>query len=254
MLVPDYWEQPELTESYSEFLRAMKDDVVRCRHCAGPIFQVGDKMVSVVCFAAAATTYGLPAALLTDKGAVFTAASRGHGSVASNANSRLGIRLRHCRPYHPGDLLQGRTLPPNPEELADPATPRRHPDRAADPARRVPRPPQHPPPAPRARPTHSHRGLHRPAETRSRRPPVDHPQPHRVRHDKIDKAGIFILGHNSRLQHIGVGRAMQAPTFCCSSPNSTSESSPKTANSSANSPSTQRGLPTPTPTMNDDPR
>jgi hypothetical protein len=43
MLVPNYWEPPELTDSYRELLETVKDEPVLCRHCAGPIFEVGDR-------------------------------------------------------------------------------------------------------------------------------------------------------------------------------------------------------------------
>ncbi len=34
--------------------------------------------------------------------------------------------------------------------------------------------------------------------------------PHtRVRHDKIDKTGVFTLRHGTKLHHVGVGRALQ---------------------------------------------
>src|SRR4029453_9763868 len=55
-----------------------------------------------VCFGKAAALYGLPAGLLTDNGAVFTAASRGRGWGAPEREpASLGVRLRHSRPYHP---------------------------------------------------------------------------------------------------------------------------------------------------------
>ena len=43
MIVPPYWEEPELTESYSEMLASVKNDVVPCRHCGRSIFQIGDR-------------------------------------------------------------------------------------------------------------------------------------------------------------------------------------------------------------------
>ena len=47
-------------------------------------------------------TYGNPASLLSDNGAVFTGRYRGQGRVALEVtlHSR-GISFRHCRPYHP---------------------------------------------------------------------------------------------------------------------------------------------------------
>lgn len=53
-------------------------------------------------FRRTADTYGNPASLLTDNGAVFTGRSRGRGRVALEVtlNAR-GISSRHSRPYHP---------------------------------------------------------------------------------------------------------------------------------------------------------
>ena len=53
-------------------------------------------------FVKAAATYGDPASMLSDNGAVFTGRSRGAGRVALEVtlNAR-GIRFRHSRPYHP---------------------------------------------------------------------------------------------------------------------------------------------------------
>jgi hypothetical protein len=42
MLVPHYWEPPELTESYRELLENVQDERVACRRCGHPIFQAGD--------------------------------------------------------------------------------------------------------------------------------------------------------------------------------------------------------------------
>jgi hypothetical protein len=43
MLVPDYWEQPELTDSYRELFDVIADEAVSCRHCARRIFEIGDR-------------------------------------------------------------------------------------------------------------------------------------------------------------------------------------------------------------------
>jgi hypothetical protein len=43
MLVPAYWERPELTESYGEMLQNVKNDVVSCRHCGRSVFHIGDR-------------------------------------------------------------------------------------------------------------------------------------------------------------------------------------------------------------------
>jgi hypothetical protein len=43
MLVPDYWEPPELTEGYLDALATMENDLLPCRHCGRPVFQVGER-------------------------------------------------------------------------------------------------------------------------------------------------------------------------------------------------------------------
>jgi transposase InsO family protein len=162
----------------------------------------------VVCFSAAAATYGLPASLLTDNGAVFTAASRGRGWVALERElAGLGVRLRHSRPYHPQTCgkverfhqTQKKWLARQPraatitelqaqlEDFRDSYNTRR-PHRAL--GRRSPQQ------AYTARPKATPTGR-----------PLTIPSHFRVRHDKIDKAGVVTLRHNSRLHHIGVGRS-----------------------------------------------
>jgi transposase InsO family protein len=55
----------------------------------------------VASFHQAATVHGFPAAVLTDNGAVFTAAAR-HGRCAFELElARLGVATRHSRPSHP---------------------------------------------------------------------------------------------------------------------------------------------------------
>jgi transposase InsO family protein len=56
----------------------------------------------VVSFHEAASRHGLPASMLTDNGAVFTAIPRGGGRCAIEIElDRLGIAYRHSTPYHP---------------------------------------------------------------------------------------------------------------------------------------------------------
>ncbi len=52
-------------------------------------------------FAGAATRYGLPAASLTDNGAVFSGASRGGTVLWESELERLGVKVVHSTPYHP---------------------------------------------------------------------------------------------------------------------------------------------------------
>jgi len=52
-------------------------------------------------FYAATERHGLPASLLTDNGAVFTAKSRHGKGLLESELERLGIRYTNSRPYHP---------------------------------------------------------------------------------------------------------------------------------------------------------
>ena len=52
-------------------------------------------------FLQAGTRWGLPAALLTDNGCVYTTWHRGGPNVMQTELLALGIEFRHSRPYHP---------------------------------------------------------------------------------------------------------------------------------------------------------
>lgn len=52
-------------------------------------------------FQQARATWGTPAAVLTDNGAIFTARPRGGKVVLETELERLGVRHKHARPYHP---------------------------------------------------------------------------------------------------------------------------------------------------------
>ena len=154
----------------------------------------------------AAASYGDPATMLSDNGAIFTGRSRGGSRVALEVtlNAR-GISFRHSRPYHPQTngkverfhqtLKKWLAHQPPAKTLAQlqaqldqfrtyyntvrphRALGRRTPQQAYD-AR------------PKATPTGT---------------PLDDTH-YRIRHDKIDDSGVFTLRHNSRLHHIGIGR------------------------------------------------
>jgi transposase InsO family protein len=157
-------------------------------------------------FRKAAASYGDPASMLSDNGAVFTGRSRRGGRVVLEVtlNAR-GITFRHSRPYHPQTcgkverfhqtLKKWLTHQPRAQTLRQlqaqldafrayyntvrphRALGRRTPQQAYD-AR------------PKAVPTGT---------------PLDDSH-YRIRHDKIDSSGVFTLRHNSRLHHIGIGR------------------------------------------------
>ena len=169
------------------------------------IFKAADVVAS---FHAAAGAHGFPACLLTDNGAVFTAAPRGGRCALELECARLGIRVVHSRPYHPqtcgkverfhqtlkrflAKQVAARSIGELQAQL----------DRLRDYYNTV-------------RP-HRAIGRRTPAEAFAARPkatpsiaslPV--PGRFRLRKDKVDITGVVTLRHNSRLHHIGIGRKL----------------------------------------------
>jgi transposase InsO family protein len=153
-----------------------------------------------------ANELGLPASMLTDNGAVFTAESRNGSCAIELELLALGIEYKHSRPYHPqtcGKVERfhqtlKRWLAKQP--------------RAASVAKL-----QAQLEAFRAyyNTVRPHRALNRrpPAEAFAartkavpRRRPLSVPAEHRVRRDRIDTGGKVTLRYRSRLLHLGVGR------------------------------------------------
>jgi transposase InsO family protein len=150
---------------------------------------------------------GIPAGVLTDNGAVFTAKQRGQGRVALEVElGILRVRFDHSRPYHPQTCgkverfhqTQKKWLAAQPkastvEDL----------QRQLDRFRRY------------YNTVRPHRALGRrtPAEAYAARPKATPTGPsidphYRVRNDRIDSTGTVTLRHNSRLHHIGLGRRL----------------------------------------------
>jgi transposase InsO family protein len=150
---------------------------------------------------------GIPAGVLTDNGAVFTAKQRGQGRVALEVElGILRVRFDHSHPYHPQTCgkverfhqTQKKWLAAQPkastvEDL----------QRQLDRFRRY------------YNTVRPHRALGRrtPAEAYAARPKATPTGPsidphYRVRHDRIDSTGTVTLRHNSRLHHIGLGRRL----------------------------------------------
>jgi transposase InsO family protein len=160
----------------------------------------------VTSFRKAFANWGIPAAVLTDNGAVFTAKQRGDGRVALEVElGALGVKCDHSRPYHPQTCgkverfhqTQKKWLAAQPAAATLPGLQRQL-DRFAGYYNTV-------------RP---HRALGRctPAQAYAARPKaiptgVKIPAHYRVRNDTIDSGGTVTLRHNSRLHHIGVGAA-----------------------------------------------
>ena len=156
-------------------------------------------------FRRAAKTFGNPASLLTDNGAVFTGRSRGHGRVALEVTlHERGISARHSRPYHPqtcGKVERFHQTLKKWLQQQPPAPTTRQLQAQLDTFRRYYN---------QVRP---HRALGRttPAQAYAARPKAVptgtplHAGHWRIRHDRIDPSGVFTLRHNSRLHHIGIG-------------------------------------------------
>ena len=166
------------------------------------VFKAADVVAS---FHAAGAAHGFPAELLTDNGAVFTAAPRGGRYALELECDRLGIREINARPYQPqnGGKVEWfhQTLK---RHLAkqDPPTGLTELQAQLD----------------------AFRGYYnevRPHRAVGRRPPIEayaaRPKaaprgpvvaaPYRLRRDRIDAGGAVTLRHDSRLHHIKVGRA-----------------------------------------------
>ena len=152
------------------------------------------------------TTYGLPAAILTDNAAVFTGTPRGLGQVALEKRcAALSIRLHHSRAYHPqtcGKVERFHQTLKRWLDAHDPATDLTDLQTLLDTFTHLYN---------TARP---HRAINRrtPSQAYTARPkatPAGTPLTtthHRVRRDIINN-GTVTLRHNSRLHHIGLGKA-----------------------------------------------
>jgi transposase InsO family protein len=152
-----------------------------------------------------ARTWDYPASLLTDNGAVFTAAYR-HGIGAMETELvALGIAYKHSRPYHPQTCGKVERFHQTEKKFLTkqdpPATIRalQHQlDRFVDYYNNV-----------------------RPHRALARRTPIEaftartkaHPRltpitvdGYRIRHDRIDRTGKITIRYKGRLHHIGLGR------------------------------------------------
>jgi transposase InsO family protein len=156
-------------------------------------------------FLATASTYGLPASVLSDNGAIYTANYRGASTGLEIDLATLGITFKHGKPYHPqtqGKVeryhltlkkwLRKRPCVETLDELQVQI------DRFVTYYNEV-RPHQ----ARGCPPMLAYRAL-------DRATPILDGQPiladTKVRHDKVDKTGTVTLRHRSKLHHVGIGR------------------------------------------------
>ena len=165
------------------------------------VFKAADVVAS---FHGAAGAHGFPASLLTDNGAVFTAAPRGGRCAIELECDRLGIRDVHSSPYHPQTCgkverfhqtlkrwLAKQPQAETPQELQALLDRFRAYYNTVRPHRAI--------------------GRRTPAEAFDARPKATPSGPRiaapfRLRRDRIDGGGAVTLRHDSRLHHIKVGR------------------------------------------------
>jgi Integrase core domain len=172
---------------------------------ASKAFLVTTSRDVVQTFTKAAETWGFPASVLSDNGAIYTASYRNGIAAMETELLSLGIEFRHSRPYHPetcGKIERFHQTLKKFLDKQDPATSLRHLQRQLDRFVRY------------YNEVRPHRGINRrtPVEAfeartkaRPRRRGID-TDGYRVRHDKVDVFGSVTLRYQSRLHHIGVGR------------------------------------------------
>ncbi len=158
-------------------------------------------------FIAAAQRHGTPASVLTDNGCIYTAEHRGGKVIMETLLETLGVAYKHSSPYHPQTCGKVERFHQTEKKFLAKQQPaatlaelQGHVDRFVAYYNQ-------------SRP---HRGIGRrtPVEVFDAKvkahPPERVPDTHfRVRHDKVDKTGCVTLRYESRLLHIGIGRAHQ---------------------------------------------
>jgi transposase InsO family protein len=161
----------------------------------------------VATFYEGAMRYGLPASLLSDNGAVYTAGPRNGRCAIESELLALGILYKHSRPYHPQTCGKIERFHQTLKKHLAVQTPARS---LAELQAQIDRF------AAYYNEVRPHRGIARrtPAEVFAARmkaapqsnghPPARH---YRVRHDKVDGSGTVTLRYKSRLYHVGLGRA-----------------------------------------------
>ena len=157
---------------------------------------------------AAFADWGIPAAVLTDNGAIFTATPRRDGRTALQILlGELGINYINSRPYHPqtcGKVERFHQTLKKRLTALPPATTTAELQSHINDFRAY------------YNSTRPHRALHRrtPIQAFTDRPkafPTGYqiPPHYRLRHDRIDAAGVITIRYNSRLHHIGLSRHLR---------------------------------------------
>jgi len=156
-------------------------------------------------FLAAAQRYGTPASVLSDNGCIYTAKHRGGKVMMETLLETLGVAYKHSRPYHPQTCGKVERFHQTLKKFLAKQRP------AIDLTGLQAQLDRFVAYYNEARP---HRALGRrtPREVFDAKvkahPAGNVPDTHfRVRHDRVDKTGCVTLRYQSRLRHIGIGRA-----------------------------------------------
>ena len=161
----------------------------------------------VASFYDAAATYGFPASVLSDNGAIFTASFRGDRGALATELAQRGIVFKHSRPYHPQTCGKVERFHQTVKKYLDAKPAARslaqlqtqldvfaayyndvRPHRAK---KRM---------TPRA--AFNARVKARPTGT-----PVRDAGEFRIRHDRVDQTGKVTLRYAGKLRHLAIGRA-----------------------------------------------
>jgi hypothetical protein len=150
--------------------------------------------------------HGAPAGLLCDNGAVFTATPRGGKVLLQIELERLGIAAKNSRPYHPQTCGKVERLHQTLKRYLANQAPVRTLAQLQGQLDAF---------AHCYNTTRPHRALggRTPLQAYGARikarpgGAADRDTHFRVRHDKVDTAGTVALRHDSKLHHIGIGRA-----------------------------------------------
>lgn len=173
---------------------------------ASKVVEVATAAVVVEIFFETVARYGLPASVLSDNGAIYTAAYRGSHTGMEIELAALGIAFKHGKPYHPqtqGKVERYHLTLKKFLKKQDPACSIHELQAQVDRFIEIYN---------EQRP-HSARGCPPMKAWRSMdkaTPILDGvamPAHTKVRRDKIDKTGAVTLRYRSKLHHIGVGRA-----------------------------------------------
>ena len=169
------------------------------------VFKAADVVAT---FHQAAGTWGYPASLLTDNGAVFTAIPRKGSCAIELETAAHGIRYLHSSPYHPQTCGKVERFHQTLKRFLAKQEPARDLEGLQGQLDAF---------GAYYNQVRPHRATRRrtPAEAFNARPkaspslpPLKVPAHYRVRRDKVDITGVITLRHNSRLHHIGLGRRL----------------------------------------------